>query len=860
MTPLPQIKQELKDSLPLGIDITLQTLKNYLPERAAKYNEVVLLESRYQAAHQALLRGTVDNKETTLEFNRIREALLLFIDELEEDDFEEQDPTQSKPKPQRGNILYRIPDTMKVDQETKCLVRIAFSKEVLLEALTLEDADVIQSIRVSEVMGVILIDPNENAPFKIRTFSETIQLIYKDDYTEWVFYVKPLQVGEFSLLLKVSVVEIRDGKERKRDIVLEEKVVITTEAVEPVATTFKSADYSLVTGGTVAQAVKNPSHPMPSGLDQPTIKIKNKPAPPKSNPAQKRIKLFKRATGSLAALLLLVIASYALIPGVRTETDWLWAKYWHTKDSYQNFIKKHQTQKSPSQNLKQKMRQAEQAIDRIEYTKLRADSTANPTIGFWEKYPNGTFAPLIKEHLTWLKALKTDSPLAVSTYITIYGEEGQYTKKADSLLEYREREEAIRDSIGTEAEDYLNKYPNGTFAPLINERLDWLTALKDTSTLSVSAYLNTYKEKGKYKEKADSLLEHREYEEAMRDSTSAEAKDYLNKYPNGTFVPLIKEQLTWLNALKNNTITAFSTYITTYGNDGKYSQEAKKRLEELQNNSKKTNANPSNTTNNPKSKNNKTIDKKTSPPTNKPSQKQDKADIIVEKIAQNMVFVEKGSFKIGCTQEQGGDCDPNETPSHKVKLNSFYIAKYETTFEEYDAFCEATGRSKPNDKGWGRGKRPAINVSWNDAVAYCQWLSKKTGQKYRLPTEAEWEFAARGGNKSRQYKYAGSNNIANVAWYNDNGSRQTHTVGQKQANELDLYDMSGNVGEWCSDWYEAYSNRTQNNPKGARKGTERVLRGGSWLGIHKRCRVSDRLKDVPNDRFYDFGFRIARSN
>jgi len=247
-----------------------------------------------------------------------------------------------------------------------------------------------------------------------------------------------------------------------------------------------------------------------------------------------------------------------------------------------------------------------------------------------------------------------------------------------------------------------------------------------------------------------------------------------------------------------------------------------------------------------------------------------------------MVLVDKGSFTMGDTWGGGGS---DEKPTHKVTFTyDFYIGKYEVTFNEYDAFCNATGRSKPSDSGWGRGQRPVINVSWNDAIAYCNWLSEKeklpkaydsngnlldkNGRVttdpskvvgYRLPTEAEWEYAARGGNKSKGYKYAGSDNVSDVAWYSSNSGSKTQEVGKKAPNELGLYDMSGNVWEWCSDWYGSYSSSAQTNPYNSTAGSGRVLRGGGWINVAADARVANRLNFSPTFTFYFLGFRICRT-
>ena len=216
-----------------------------------------------------------------------------------------------------------------------------------------------------------------------------------------------------------------------------------------------------------------------------------------------------------------------------------------------------------------------------------------------------------------------------------------------------------------------------------------------------------------------------------------------------------------------------------------------------------------------------------------------------------MVFVQGGTFTMGCTSEQGSDCDADESPSHRVMLSDFYIGKYEVTQKQWKAVM---GNNPSYFKG---DDLPVESVSWVDIQEFIRKLNAQTGKHYRLPTEAEWEYAARGGNRSNGYKYSGSNVIGNVAWYYGNSGSETHPVGSKFPNELGLYDMSGNVWEWCSDWYGSYGSSAQSNPAGATTGSGRVDRGGSWINFARNCRVSNRLYDFPDYRDNGIGFRLV---
>lgn len=219
----------------------------------------------------------------------------------------------------------------------------------------------------------------------------------------------------------------------------------------------------------------------------------------------------------------------------------------------------------------------------------------------------------------------------------------------------------------------------------------------------------------------------------------------------------------------------------------------------------------------------------------------------------NMVYVEGGTFMMGATSEQGSDVYRDEKPVHQVTLSSFHICKYEVTQELWQAVMGS------NPSRFNGSKRPVEKVSWEDCQQFITKLNQLTGKNYRLPTEAEWEYAARGGNLSKGYKYAGSNSIGDVAWYLRNSDMQTHDVGMKRANELGLYDMAGNVDGWVQDWYDVYSSSSQTNPEGSSSGSYRVNRGGNWNSTDRLCRVSKRGSNSPGSRWvYLLGLRLAQ--
>ncbi|MCR5193852.1 MAG: formylglycine-generating enzyme family protein [Bacteroidales bacterium] len=286
-------------------------------------------------------------------------------------------------------------------------------------------------------------------------------------------------------------------------------------------------------------------------------------------------------------------------------------------------------------------------------------------------------------------------------------------------------------------------------------------------------------------------------------------------------------------------------------------------------------------------------------------QPQNAMTVTVKGVSFRMIRVQGGTFTMGATAEQGSDADDDEKPAHKVTLSTYYIGETEVTQElwqavmgsnpsrykpketnaaqcSYDAFVADAKRLNakkpgtmrvPTRQEWyaamvttsGTLKRPVEDVCWDDCQKFIRRLNQLTGKKFRLPTEAEWEFAARGGTKSRGYKYSGGNDIGTVAWYTVNAEDKgesssdygTHVVKTKQPNELGIYDMAGNVWELCQDCYGNYSDGAQTSPQGPSTGSCRVGRGGSWNYSASQCRTSNRFCFIPHHSFNFVGLRLV---
>ncbi len=275
-------------------------------------------------------------------------------------------------------------------------------------------------------------------------------------------------------------------------------------------------------------------------------------------------------------------------------------------------------------------------------------------------------------------------------------------------------------------------------------------------------------------------------------------------------------------------------------------------------------------------------------PTSQTPPSQNQLPPIVQSYINEMQLVSGGRFLVGCSADGINNCKDYDSRPRSVSVSDFYMASHEVTVELFALFIESTSYRTDAERGdgsriWTLGvehnqrninwrynaqgelharsarQNPVVHVSWNDAVAFCEWLSRISGQQFRLPTEAEWEYAARGGASSQGHLYSGSNSATQVAWFAQNSGGHTQAVKQKRANALGIFDLSGNVAEWCSDWFEAnYASGSDQNPTGPSRGTHRVVRGGSWNCPNNEIFVHSRAPQRPTFRNDQIGCRVVR--
>jgi len=538
--------------------------------------------------------------------------------------------------------------------------------------------------------------------------------------------------------------------------------------------------------------------------------------------------------------------------------------------------------------------QAKTAKEELAWNEAEGNNTVASYDKYLEGYSHGKYvaqAQTAKEELAWNEAEGNNSFASYDQYLKGYSN-GKYVAQAQTAKDELAWNEAEGNNTVTSYDKYLDRYSHGKYvvqAQTAKDELAWGEADNQKTVVSYSQYLLICPE-GKYFTQAMNAKEDLAWREIEIDPSIESYKQYLLYCPQGNHTNDVKkkfEQLLWKHAKSEKSEKIYDLYLE-FCPDGKHYKKIKEAYEPILLEKRSIDTCKKYIKYYPDGIK---IDKFREDLEIMLRQKADTEKTITAykeylerypktKFAENLyisnpdllpkgfgfIFVKGGTFRMGSTN---GNYD--EKPVHSVTVSDFCISQYEVTQKEWQ---EIMGTNPSKFKG---DNLPVENVSWYDAVAYCNALSTAEGltpcysgsgtniacdwnaNGYRLPTEAEWEFAARGGSTGSPTTYAGSNNIDEVAWYDGNSGSKTHDVGTKKPNELGIYDMSGNVREWCWDWYGDYSSGSQSNPRGASSGSYRVLRGGSWDYCADYCRVANRYYGCPDYSYNNYGFRLLRS-
>jgi len=690
MSNLPELKSNLKQLIAEGVNYAIKRLEEVLLPESDKFNEFVLLKGRYNTYLNAVIIGGTSKAELDEQYNEIAAALLHFSDSLREG-FVQLEQTPAPAQSKRGELLYHIPQEMQVEQEYKCAVRVAYLREVLLEGWQVQKEDVQESIPVAEVMSVELLNQDASEPFSIRTFSDTIQFLDEGYPTEWEFYVKALREGAFPLLLKVSVVETRNGRDIKRNVVIEARVVVSTSAPTEVEPTFRRGDVNLSFDGV-------PSESTVSFASEPTVSEAGAPSAPSSGTPSSANRPLRALALFLGFVMLGATTTWAFTP--KDTQDWWWTRYVQNDEAaYTQFIETHPQSKH-----------LEKAA-----------------------YRRAVIAPTL-ENLRACETLVQDAGL-----------------RAEVAKKRADMEPLPQVQVPT------GSTPDAPALSSPSETPQKETAPSGTSQTPASPASSLTKPDG--------------------------------KQPGDPATPAEKAPRSIAQPPKTVETPAFNT-----------------------------------------------------PPPSPPAPPNISPSVPTRVVTFDLVRVTGGTYVMGDnTDAEADNCE------HSVTVNSFSIAKYEVTQAEWKAVMG----TQPSGFG-GCDQCPVENVTWNDVQAFLKNLNRLSGKTYRLPTEEEWEYAARGGSLAHGYAHAGSSNLGSVSWHKGNSADKTHPVGSKAANELGLYDMTGNVWEWCQDQWAAYPGCTIDDCAGCR-----VLRGGSWANVVPVSRVGYRIRNTPSKTYNFFGFRVA---
>ena len=809
--PISSLRQELNtllanDDLPAG----LKLCKELLPEGSEKFKMVLAMQAQLQQLNKDRMKGVISQEEYARRLAIIVDSFINFVAELETTDFDL--PTtaadaSSGNSPQTGSVLYRVPHSMPLQKASICTIRIAIDEDAILEDIIIDgDVRLKEKVEVSERMSAELLD-TEGQVFDILPLNAKDQKVRPTGYTQWLFRVTPLLEGEHQLLVKVSLLEFDQNTKEyvPRDVSVLETVTVVTASQhsDEEEVPLKSAGQSFVMG---PEATPN----FNMKKDSVNVESENSSGGNWFNGRTQRI-----AALFLAFLVFVSSTTYAFTP--KMTWDW-WATTWRdTPEAYQAFIDTYQAE--VPEGIKHPK------IEKAYYYKA-ATSNALPDLREYQQLyaDDGQFKGQVLEKiktLEWeaVKSIeKEPSALKIQRYLTDFPDARRLPQVLEAaktlpVEEQKALQPQLKQRLGTQD---VPQNPEQTKPEAISTN----PAVSDKPAQAAQTPTT---EKTLSKQSDDKTKAAVVDKPTTEQTTKKANKEPAKSNPPAT-TPTVEKKQDKQVGDETKPATTAEKPTSTQPKDEKPATVAPPKKEEPEKE--------------------KTPSEEPSPPP---------LDANSDPFRPQMVRVKGGTFLMGSSKKDK-EAEDNEKPQHSVTLSDFSIGKYEVTQAQWRAVM---GKDPEELSFKGCDQCPVENVSWNDIQEFLKILNAKTGKKYRLPSEAEWEYAVRGGNQSAGYTYAGSNALAEVAWYDDNSSSKTHPVGQKKANELGLYDMSGNVWEWCQDWYGNYSSTAQTNPTGAASGFDRVNRGGGWGYTARFCRVSFRNYFTPRGRTDYLGFRLV---
>lgn len=898
-SPLPVAarRRDLLDLLTEDLAATLLALRELLPEYGDKHSQVLAIQARLKETNKQRMFNTISPEDYQRRVDTVRAACFELIKGLEEVDFEAPVSTKATAGKQ-GSVLYRVPHKMPIQKPSICLVRVAIDADALLEDIVIDDdIRLRERVQVSDMMRADLLDP-ENDVFSIRTLSAEEQLVREEGYTQWLFSVTPRIAGEHQLLIKVSMLEYNPqlGKYIPREVSILETVTIVTESAGLVIgeeeVPIKSTGERFALAGSTATWMGReetvPSSRTGSGMG-------------------------RRAVTFFLVFLILGGSLFALVPS--DTRDWLLTRYLeNTPEAYTAYSKEHPKSKYRDDAFYLKALLTDLPIDYFTYLDsvgtmgkyqervqqhlqvlesrhfdvlFRLPDTVKVRQFLWD-FPLSERLPAVKQivdnhtdlttalpliEAAYVRAAQTDpQPKRITAYLRDFPHSEHLNEVAAAAASRPEVLRAIQPDLERAMVQKIEQAtrPAEAGAALLGLEIAGSPAGMDKAEkavaqkplvfqMEVQPQLRQVKElvkvkagdrlpvaeeeKGKVNEEVEKVrpqILQRRIKEKKDDTDRSRLQKEAVKVPE----PVHQQQEVEVKRDADGDGTPDQS-------DGCPNDKYKIRpgkcgcgMADVDGDGDKI---PDCQDNCPNEIGD--ADHQGCPPPKPFSNDQptptDKS-VIFQSMINNMVFVQRGSFTMGSPAGEENRL-PDEC-EHTVTVDSFYLSKYEVTQQQW----EAVMGSNPSDHK-DCPQCPVVYVSWNMVQDFLKKLNAATGKKYRLPTEAEWEYAAKGGPRSMHYPYAGSRSLNNVGWYSENSGRAPHPVGNKIPNELGLYDMSGNVWEWCQDKYSAYPGCETIMSEGI----GRVCRGGGYGNGSRICRSTGRDAGEPSYLGWNLGFRLA---